>query len=90
MSGLYSDEEVDSAAAAEIFLPEQVTAFRAFVTHRRLASPADDESLRFISGFNDVFVSIAIIMLLVALGILGAHVKCFLFFERGLLFLLLL
>ncbi len=52
---------------------EAAAAFRLFVETRRAAPTADEESFRLLTGFNDIFVSIAIVLVLAALGWLGAR-----------------
>lgn len=47
---------------------EAAAALRGFVTARQASPAADEESFRLITGFNDVFVTIAIILVLLALG----------------------
>lgn len=49
------------------------TAFRDHVALRRAAPAVDEEHFRLVTGFNDIFVSIAAILLLVALGWIGGR-----------------
>ena len=68
---MYSDEELDSAVAAQVLSAQSADAFRAFVAERRHTTIKDEESFRLLTGFNDIFVVIAIGLLLVSLGGLG-------------------
>ncbi len=68
---MYSDSDLDAAVAAGVLSPEAAAALRAFVARRQTASAVDEEHFRLITGFNDIFVSIAAVLLLVALGWLG-------------------
>jgi len=68
---MYSESDLDAAVAAGALTPEAAASLRAFVARRQEASPVDEEHFRLITGFNDIFVSIAAILLLLALGWLG-------------------
>ena len=74
MAGPYGDDEIDAAVAAGALTAQSAEAFRAFAEARRAdAMSADDEQFRLVTGFNDVFVSIALALVLIALGWLGAR-----------------
>ena len=64
---MYSDAELDAAVAEGAVSPDSAAALRAFVARHRAAPPADEEQFRLLTGFNDIFVSIAMVLLLVAL-----------------------
>src|SRR3546814_8494412 len=49
-------------------------AFRSHIASVRAAPGAAEESFRLITGFNDIFVSIAAVILLVAVGWIGASI----------------
>ena len=74
----FTDEDLEAAVAAGAMAPEVAEGFRAYVEGRRAAPSADEESFRLLTGFNDIFVSIAWVMSLVALGWLGLQ-----FFGKG-------
>ncbi|MDE2017211.1 MAG: hypothetical protein KGI57_05845 [Hyphomicrobiales bacterium] len=59
MPGTYDDQDLDAAAGAGVLRSSDIAAFRAFVAKRRDDSVADDEAIRFATGFNDVFVAVA-------------------------------
>jgi hypothetical protein len=71
---MYSEEELDSAVAAHVLSAQSADAFRAFVADRRHTTIKDEESFRLLTGFNDIFVVIAIVLLLMSLGGLGGTV----------------
>ena len=67
--------DLDAAVAANLLSPEQRTSLTELARQRQQASlGADEEHFRFITGFNDIFVTIAAVLLLVAVGALGARV----------------
>ena len=74
MAGPYADDDIDAAVAAGAINAESAAAFRAFVETRRGApATADDEQFRLVTGFNDIFVSIALALVLIALAWLGSR-----------------
>ncbi len=67
--------DLDAAVAANLLTSEQRASLTEFVRQRQqMAIGADEEQFRFITGFNDIFVTIAAVLLLVAVGALGARV----------------
>src|SRR3546814_5538084 len=52
--------------AVGLLTPDQAAAFRTHADARRAAPAVDEEQFRLITGFNDIFVSIAAILLLIA------------------------
>jgi hypothetical protein len=73
ISGRFTDEDIEAAVAAGALTADAASRFRTFVDGRRATPSADEESFRLITGFNDIFVSIAIILVLIALGWLGSR-----------------
>jgi hypothetical protein len=65
---MYSESDLDNAIAAEIFSGETVAKFRNFIASQRVTPAADEECFRLLTGFNDIFVSIAIVLVLGAIG----------------------
>lgn len=63
---MYTDEELELAIQEGIFTGDAVDVFRQFVAARRDLPAADEEHFRLITGFNDVFVVIASVLLLVS------------------------
>src|SRR4051812_27712820 len=68
---MYSEAELDAAVAEGAVSAEAIGALRDFVARRRAAPAADEEQFRLLTGFNDIFVSIATILVLVAVYWLG-------------------
>ncbi len=69
---MYSESDLDAAIAAGKLSPAEAQKFRAFIATQKTASGVDEEYVRLITGFNDIFVSIAIFLVLTALGVLTA------------------
>jgi hypothetical protein len=68
---MYSQNDLDEAVAAGALSVDQANALRAFVEHQRATPAVDEEQFRLITGFNDIFVSIAAAILLFAVGFIG-------------------
>ncbi len=68
---MYSEAELDAAVAEGAVSAEAVAALRDFVARRRMTPAADEEQFRLLTGFNDIFVAIASVLVLVAVGWLG-------------------
>jgi uncharacterized membrane protein YfcA len=68
---MYSEGEIDDAVTAGVLSAASAESFRGFVALRRSAPTADEEQFRLITGFNDIFVAIAIVLLLVAMWQVG-------------------
>jgi hypothetical protein len=71
---MYSDAELDAAVRAGVLTPAQARAFREFVAGGRTTPSVDEEHFRLLTGFNDIFVTIAIALTLGALTWLGMQV----------------
>ena len=65
---MYSESEIEAAVAAGVFDRRTADAFRDHVARTRAAPAVDEEHFRLLTGFNDIFVSIAAVILLVAVG----------------------
>ena len=68
---MYSETDIENAVATGAITPAAAAALRESVATSRATSLVDEESFRLITGFNDIFVSIAAILLLVAIGWIG-------------------
>lgn len=68
---MYSDEDLNSAAAAGILPADTVEALRAHMSQKNQTSAVDEESFRLVTGFNDIFVVIACGLVLTALHWIG-------------------
>ena len=68
---MYSQNDLDEAVAAGAVSVDQANALRAFIEQQRQTPAVDEEQFRLITGFNDIFVSIAAAILLFAVGFIG-------------------
>jgi hypothetical protein len=71
---MYSESDLESAVAAGALTADQVASFRNFVASSRHTPVVDEEHFRLLTGFNDIFVSIAAAILLFAVGFIGQWV----------------
>lgn len=71
---MYSEADLTAAVAAGVLTPAAAQALRDHVAGQRHAPQADEEHFRLITGFNDFFVSIAAIILLVAVAWIGQSI----------------
>ena len=71
---MYSESDLQTAVDAKVLTPEAATAFRSHIASVRSTPGADEESFRLITGFNDIFVSIAAVILLVAVAWIGQSI----------------
>ena len=74
---MYSQNDLDEAVAAGALSVDQANALRAFVEQQRATPAVDEEQFRLITGFNDIFVSIAAAILLFAVGFIGQTVSLY-------------
>ncbi|BDI61606.1 hypothetical protein [Qipengyuania nanhaisediminis] len=65
---MYSEEDINSAVSAGALTPEAAEAFRAHMTLVRQLPRGSEEDFRLINSFNDIFVSIGVVILLIAVG----------------------
>jgi len=71
---MYSEQDLRDAVAAGAITDEAATALRAHVAHLRKMPVTDEENFRLINSFNDIFVTIAAVLLLVAMGGIGSAI----------------
>jgi hypothetical protein len=71
---MYSESDIEIAVATGAITPAAAAALRDSVARSRHSPAVDEESFRLITGFNDIFVTIAAILLLVAVGWIGFSV----------------
>ena len=71
---MYSESDLQSAVSAGILPADVADALRTHVTGMRTAPVADEEHFRLVTGFNDIFVTIAAVILLVAVGSIGQSI----------------
>lgn len=68
---MYSENDLQSAVSAGAISHEAAEALRAHAAGMRSAPVADEEHFRLITGFNDIFVTIAAVLLLTAAAGIG-------------------
>ena len=71
---MYSQTDLDDAVAAGVMTPDAASSLRNFVERGRSLPLVDEEHFRLISGFNDIYVSIAAAILLFAVNWIGQSV----------------
>ena len=71
---MYSESDLESAVTAGALSPQAVAALRAHVSNARATPMVDEEDFRLLSGFNDIFVAIAGILLLVGGAWIGGEI----------------
>jgi hypothetical protein len=72
---MYSDEDIASAVKAGILTEQTAMAFRNHIAEDNSAPAIDEESFRLITGFNDIFVVIASLLLLTSVTWIGSSVS---------------
>ena len=68
---MYSEEDINSAVAAGVLSQETASDFRTHVAALRSIPRGAEENFRLINSFNDIFVAIGIVILLLAVGAIG-------------------
>ena len=71
---MYSQQDLDEAVASGALSADSAAALRAHVEGQRTLPSVDEEHFRLITGFNDIFVSIAAAILLFAVGWIGQSI----------------
>jgi hypothetical protein len=71
---MYSQNEIDEAVAGGAISAQSAEALRAYIERQRQLPIQDEEQFRLITGFNDIFVTIAAAILLFAVGWIGQEV----------------
>jgi len=71
---MYSQNDLDEAVASGALSADAAASLRAYVDSQRASPAVDEENFRLITGFNDIFVSIAAAILLFAVGWIGQSI----------------
>jgi hypothetical protein len=71
---MYSQQELDDAVGSGVITADAANALRAYLEKQRSTAIPDEEQFRLITGFNDIFVSIAAAILLFAVGWIGQSI----------------
>jgi hypothetical protein len=72
---MYSDEDLYAAVKQGIFDEPSIEKFRSYISLSSNTQSVDEENFRLISGFNDIFVAIAALLLLFSAGWLGSQLN---------------
>lgn len=72
---MYSESDLEAAVDAGALKEADVAKFRRFMAADRSTALVDEEHFRLVSGFNDIFVAIASVLLLVAIAWLGGEIQ---------------
>ncbi|MDJ0978784.1 MAG: hypothetical protein QNI87_09620 [Erythrobacter sp.] len=68
---MYSEDDINSAVAAGALSAEAAASFRSHISRARALPRQSEENFKLINSFNDIFVAIGIVILLVAVGAIG-------------------
>lgn len=68
---MYSEEDINSAVSAGALSAEAAASFRAHISAQRHLPRSSEEDFRLINSFNDIFVAIGVVILLLAVGAIG-------------------
>ncbi|MFV3076612.1 hypothetical protein [Niveispirillum fermenti] len=72
---MYNDDDLDAAVAAGVLSRQNVEGLRHFMATRRADQQGGEhERFRLLTGFNDIFVSVGVVLILAAVGFLGGRV----------------
>lgn len=71
---MYSEAELASAVSAGAISAQTAEALHAFKQTRDATSLPDEENVRLVTSFNDIFVTIAGVLLFIGLGTLGGDI----------------
>ena len=68
---VYSQDDIDRAVADGALTQEAAASLRAYTSQRKATSLVDEEHFHLLSGFNDIFVTIAVLLVLFSCAFLG-------------------
>ena len=68
---MYSEADLQSAVAAGVLPADAVDRLRRHVAGETASPAVDEEHFRLLTGFNDIFVTIAAVLLLSAMAWIG-------------------
>ena len=71
---MYSESDIDGAVTAGAISREAAAALRNHIALSHAAPAVDEEHFRLLSGFNDIFVSIAVALVLAAVAWIGQSI----------------
>lgn len=68
---MYSEDDINSAVEAGALSEDAAASFRAHMSEVRGISRGDEENFKLLNSFNDIFVTIGIVIMLFAAGAIG-------------------
>ena len=68
---MYSQQEIDDAVTAGVISAKAADSLRSHISSQRSIAIPDEEQFRLLTGFNDIFVSVAAAILLFAVAWIG-------------------
>ncbi|OQW48268.1 MAG: hypothetical protein A4S16_00975 [Proteobacteria bacterium SG_bin6] len=68
---MYSEGEIEAAVGAGVISPDAAAALRNYIAEQRAAPAVDEEQFRLLTGFNDIFVSVALALAIGAIAQIG-------------------
>jgi hypothetical protein len=68
---MYTEDDLQSAVKAGVIEPSAAEALRGFVANNKSSPATSEENFRLVTGFNDIFVTIAVIIMLFAMWWIG-------------------
>ena len=71
---MYSESDLEAAVAAGALSPQAADALRSHVAASRAMPAIDEEHFRLLTGFNDIFVSVAAVILLISVAWIGYYI----------------
>ena len=71
---MYSQNELDEAVAAGAISAEAAASLRTHIERQQMSPVVDEEQFRLLTGFNDIFVSIAAAILLFSVAWIGHQI----------------
>ncbi len=72
---MYSEEDLNAAVASGALTQQAADALRGHAARNHASPAADEEHFRLITGFNDIFVVIACLILLTSIGWIGGNIS---------------
>ncbi len=72
---MYTEEDITSAVSKGIFSPESAQAFRDYMACQQASPAIDEEDFRLVTSFNDIFVVIICLLLLVSVALIAGSIN---------------
>jgi hypothetical protein len=72
---MYTEEDISNAVTNGIFSRESAENFRNYMANQRASSAIDEEDFRLVTSFNDIFVVIICLLLLVSVWLIAGSIN---------------